>query len=125
VVLTGVIGDYGEGVRTYANGMIEKQYNQLDLIVTHGSFRLNIVGIENQLLSAFSHFPSNTSTCSGIVTATGTTPIVDGSGTGAYKGISGNFNMTVTVHQVDSWPKCNPLLSQTIVTSGSGTVTFG
>ncbi|MGD0809256.1 MAG: hypothetical protein ABSA91_06055 [Acidimicrobiales bacterium] len=65
------------------------------------------------------------STCSGIVTATGTTPIVDGSGTGAYKGISGNFNMTVTVHEVDSWPKGNALLSQTIVTSGSGTVTFG
>lgn len=128
VILTGAIGDFGEAVRTgtikRANGTIKQEYNQLNLVVTHGSFRLSIAGIENNLVSAFSHFPSNTSTCSGIVTATGTTPIVAGSGTGAYKGISGNFKMTITIHEVDSWPKCKALLSQAIFITGSGTVSL-
>ena len=122
VVLTGVIGDFGEAVRTYANGT--KEYSQLDLALTHGSFRLSIAGMESNLVSAFSHFPSNTKTCSGIVTATGTTPIVAGSGTGAYQGISGNFSMTITIHEVDSWPKCRALLAQTIYIAGVGAVSF-
>ena len=125
VVITGAIGDFGHGVRTYANGTIQKQYNQLDFVVTDGSFRISIVGLERQLVSAFNHFPSNTKTCSGIVTATGTSPIVAGSGTGDYKGISGSFNVSITVHEVDSWPKCQTLLAETIVTSGSGKVSFG
>ncbi len=125
VILTGAIGDFGEAMRTYAHGKIERNYNQLDLTITHGSFQLSIAGIENDLVSAFRHFPSNTSTCSGIVTATGTTPIVAGSGTGAYKGISGNFTTTVTIHEVDSWPKCNALLAQDVFITGSGTVSFG
>jgi hypothetical protein len=125
VVLTGAIGDFGEGVRTYANGTIEKQYNQLDLEVTRGSFRLNIAGLEQTLVDAFAHFPSNTTTCSGIVTATGSTPIVAGSGTGAYRGIGGNFTTTITVHEVDSWPRYGALLAETIVLTASGVVSFG
>jgi hypothetical protein len=124
VILTGAIGDFGKAIRTYANGKIERNYNQLDLTLTHGSFRLSIAGIENNLVRAFSHFPSNTSTCSGIVTATGTAPIVADSGTGAYKTISGNFQMTVTIHEVDSWPKCVALLAEDIFITGSGTVAF-
>ncbi len=122
VVLTGAIGDFGAGVRIDANGT--KEYSQLDLEVTHGSFRLSIAGIERDLVSAFSHFPSNTKTCSGIVTVTGTTPIVAGSGTGAYRGISGSFTTTITIHEVDSWPKCSALLAQTIVQASAGTVSF-
>jgi hypothetical protein len=124
VVLTGAIGDFGEALRTYPNGTGKREYNQLDVAVTHGSFRLGIAGIESNLVSAFKYFPSNTSTCSGIVTATGMTPIVAGSGTGAYRGISGNFTMTITIHEVDSWPKCKALLAQTIFITGSGTVSF-
>jgi hypothetical protein len=125
VVITGAIGDFGHGVRTYANGTSEKQYNQLDFVLTHGSFRVSIVGLESQLVSAFNHFPSNTKACSGVVTATGTSPIVAGSGTSDYKGISGSFSVSSTVHEVDSWPKCRALLAETVVTSGSGSVSFG
>jgi hypothetical protein len=125
VVITGAIGDFGHGVRTYANGTSEKQYNQLDFVLTHGSFRVSIVGLESQLVSAFNHFPSNTTTCSGIVTAIGTSPIIVGSGTGDYKGISGSFTVSITVHEVDSWSKCRALLAESIVTSGSGSVSFG
>jgi hypothetical protein len=125
VVLTGSIGDFGQATRTYANGVVEKEYNQLDVVLTHGSFRLSIVGVEDQLVSAFDHFPSNTRTCSGIVTASGATPIVAGSGTGSYQGIRGTLTTTITVHEVDSWPKCRALLAETIVTSGSGVVSYG
>ncbi len=48
-----------------------------------------------------------------------------GSGTGAYKGISGTFQMTITIYEVDSWPKCSALLAQDIFMTGSGTVSFG
>ena len=125
VGLTGTIGDFGEAVRTYAHGTIEHEYNQLDVVITRGSFELGIAGIESNLVRAFDHFPSNTRTCSGIVTAQGTAPIVAGSGTGAYKGFSGTFLMTITIHEVDSWPQCNALLAQDIFMSGSGTASFG
>ena len=121
VVLTGVIGDFGSAVRTSANG---KKDSQLVLALTHGSFRLSIAGIESTLVSAFSHFPSDTRTCSGIVTATGTAPVVAGSATGAYQRISGTFRMTITINEVDSWPKCRALLAQTIYIAGVGAVSF-
>jgi hypothetical protein len=129
VILTGAIGDFGQAVRTGANGPAQ-QYNRLNLAFTHGSFKLSIVGLEHNLVSAFGHFPSNTSTCSGIVTVTATTPIVASSGTGAYKGVSGNFKMTVTIAEVDSWPKCpvagpDVLLAEDIFITGAGTVSFG
>ena len=106
VILTGGIGDFGQAVRTYANGTTEQQYNQLNLSFTHGTFQLSIARLEANLVSAFGHFPASTSTCSGVVTATASTPVVAGFGTGAYKGISGGFTMTVTVAEVDASPKC-------------------
>ncbi len=130
VVLTGVIGDFGEAVRTYASGTSNKEYNQLAVSVTRGSFRLGIGGLESKLRSALSGgFPTNTSTCSGIVTATGKTPVVAGSGTGAYEGLSGNFNLTITINEVESWPKCpktdtSPFLAETIFFNGTGTVSL-
>ena len=33
--------------------------------------------------------------------------------------------LTVTIHEVDSWPKCLALLAQDIFITGSGTVAFG
>ena len=58
---------------------------------------------------------------------TGTTPIVAGSGTGAYRGISGTFTMTVTIDEIVAKSKCNPsgeFLAQAIVMTGSGTVSL-
>jgi hypothetical protein len=130
VILTGEIADFGQALRTYADGTTQ-QYNQLDLRLTQGSFKLSIARLEHNLVSAFTrHFPSNARTCSGIVTVTATTPIMAGSGTGAYQGISGTFKTTVTIAEVDSWPNCpvagpDTLLSEDIFVTGSGTVSFG
>ncbi len=125
MILTGAIGDFGEGLRTATAGTAPGEYNQLHVMLEHGAFRLAIAGIEEELVAAFAHFPSNTSTCSGSVTATGPAPIIEGSGTGAYTGLTGSFQLTVDVHEVDSWPRCVALLSEEIFISGSGRVLFG
>lgn len=52
-------------------------------------------------------------------------PVVAGSGTGSYRGISGSFALTVTIDEVDVKPVCNgtsKFLSQVILLAGSGTV---
>ena len=53
-------------------------------------------------------------------------PIVAGSGTGAYRGIAGSFEMTVTadeVHMPCSPPFSGPPSWEVIVLAGSGTIT--
>jgi hypothetical protein len=55
-------------------------------------------------------------------------PVVAGSGTGAYKGISGSFTLTITVNEVDGQSSCHNgasvLLSQALFIYGPGTVSF-
>jgi hypothetical protein len=54
-------------------------------------------------------------------------PVVAGSGTGAYRGISGSFTVTVTIDEVDVKPVCNgtgAFLAQVILIAGPGTVSF-
>ncbi len=129
VILTGAIGDFGKAVSVYPNGTADPQHDsQLNLALAHGSFRLNIAGLDKQLVAAFRHFPASTSTCSGTVTATGAVPIVPGSGDGAYRGISGALTLTVTVDEVVPRSACNAsgaFLAEAIVTTGSGTVAIG
>jgi hypothetical protein len=128
VVLTGAVGDYGDAVSLTSNGDAHGQRTDIDLNLTQGKFRINIADIDKKLVDAFTHFPSNTTTCSGLVTASGTAPIEAGSGTGAYQGISGHFDLTVNVNEVDVKDHCGPgakFLSQTVVITGPGTVTLG
>jgi hypothetical protein len=115
-------------VRTYADGTVVKRCNRLDVEVTHGSFQMNIAGLERSLVIAFSQFPTDLSTCSGIEIVTGTAPIVAGSGTGAYTGIGGRFRLKVAINEVDSYPHCprtgQGLITQSVFLTGSGAVSF-
>ena len=124
-VLTGAIADFGHGQRTKTDTDPQAEYSQMVLRLANGTFALSIATLEHDLVRGFSHFPSNSRTCSGMVTVTDATPIVSGSGSGAYEGIRGTLTTTVTVNEVDAPPNCNGLLSQTIFLSGSGTVGFG
>jgi hypothetical protein len=130
VLLTGAVGDFGEAVRSYASGTTDSEYNRLVLSLSRGSFQLGIASLESKLNAAFSgNFPSDTATCSGIVTITGSAPIVEGSGTRAYRGLSGTFTLTITINEVDSWPTCPktdtaPFLAQTVFLTGAGTVSL-
>lgn len=128
VILTGAIGDYGNAVSVSASGAVDRKHrSDLKLALTRGSFRIHVVNLDKQLVAKFAHFPPNMATCSGNVTATGASPIVAGSGTGAYKGTSGSFDLTVTIAEVDAKAHCGPssaFLKQAVVTAGLGTVTL-
>jgi hypothetical protein len=130
VVLSGVIGDYGEAVRTSTGSSSNDEDDELDVVLTRGSFRLDITRVEGKLRGAiFGAFPTNSSTCSGQVMVAGTAPIVLGSGTGAYKGLNGTFKMNITINEVEKWPSCpktdtSPFLAQTVFLSGSGSVSL-
>jgi hypothetical protein len=125
VILTGSIGDYGTAVSVGANGAVDPDHRtDLKLALRRGSFRIKISDLDKQLVAKFARFPANTVTCSGNVTATGTVPIVAGSGAGSYQKISGTFDLTVTVAEVDATTKCgpsSPFLKQVVIIAGSGT----
>jgi hypothetical protein len=128
VIVTGAIGDYGPAVTVHPNGTIDPEHtSELRLGLKHGSFRLNIASLHKKLEDVTSHWKT-TPTCSFHANATAATPVVAGSGTGSYRGISGSVNMTVTVDEVDVKPcpgGTSGFLSQLIFLAGSGTVSFG
>jgi hypothetical protein len=127
-VMSGVIGDYGPAVSIYPDGNVDPAHNsEMELRLTHGSFRLSIAALDNAFVKAGSHAPIYPKTCSDLISFTGTTPIVAGSGTGAYRGIRGSFPVTITLNEVEAKP-CRPspgaFRAQLITVAGSGTVSF-
>ena len=127
-ILTGTIGDHGKAIRTDAAGRgSARQFARLEIVTSRGSFKLEVTDLAKSLLRGFSQFPTDTSTCSGEVMVSGNSPIVTGSGTGDYRGISGTFQLTITIDEVDPWPHCSstsPHLAQIVYLRGTGSVTF-
>ena len=69
------------------------------------------------------HEPLYPATCSDYVKVTATVPVVAGSGTGAYRGIHGNFSSTLTGYEDEKTQPCGGgFLAQIIELTGSGTV---
>src|SRR5205814_853472 len=82
VIVAGAIGDYGQALSDHANGATDPEHgDQLKLVLTHGSFRLNNADMDKRIVAAFTTFPANTATCSGLVSLDGSAPIMPGSGT--------------------------------------------
>lgn len=134
VIITGKIGDLGTATSIAPDGTISADHNELNLALSHGSFRIDTAALGRAFLGAVSHtpfYPSN-NTCSGSVSATAPAPIVPGSGTGAYHGITGTFTLTISAGEVDARTTdpaspCNAtgaLLGETILTSGPGTISW-
>jgi len=127
-ILTGAVGDYGPAVAVHPDGTVDPDHaSEVELQLTHGSFRLSIAGLDTKIAAGYRHWPSIVSTCSGSITVTAAVPVVAGSGTGSYQGISGSFTVTGTIDEVDVKPVCNgtsKFLSQVILLAGSGTVSF-
>jgi hypothetical protein len=128
VVLTGAIGDYGTAVSVHPDGTIDPDHtSQLELRLSRGTFRITFGPLDRKLVTAFSTFPPNRATCSGVVRATGPAPVVASSGTDRYQGISGSFQLTATIWEVDGAQRCSPtsaFLAQTVFITGSGRVSF-
>lgn len=127
-ILTGAVGDYGPAVTVHPDGTVDPEHtSQMELRLTHGSFRLSIAGLDTKITDAFRNRPYDVSTCSDSISFVAAFPVVAGSGTGSYQGISGSFTMTVTIDEVDVKPVCNgtsKFLSQVILLAGAGTVSF-
>jgi hypothetical protein len=127
VILTGALADYGKAESVNPDGSVNPEHNsQLRLDLAHGSFRLDIAALDQAFVAVMrTQFPTNTSTCSSSVSASQAVPIVAGSGTGAYQGISGQFELTIKLDEVDATgSSCQSaaLLSQMLIASGSGRV---
>jgi hypothetical protein len=125
-IVTGAVGDYGPGVTVLPDGRVDPGHtSELQLNLTRGSFRISIVTIDKDVIQAYQHWPSNPATCSGRIRFTAQAPIVAGSGTGTYRGITGAFSLTVTIDEVDVKPVCNgtsAFLAQVILMDGTGAV---
>ena len=127
-IVSGVIGDYGPAVSIDPNGQVDPAHNsELDLRLTHGSFRLSIAALDKKFVKAAAHEPVYPKTCTDLISVTGTTPIVAGSGSGAYGGIRGSFPVILTLNEVETRP-CRPspgaFRAQLITVAGSGTISF-
>jgi hypothetical protein len=126
-IVTGAIGDYGPAVTIYPDGKADPAHSsQLELKLTRGSFRLSIAALNKAFVRAASHEPIYLRTCSDFFSVTAAAPIVTRSGTGSYRGISGSFQMTATLDEVEanSCKSASPgsFLWQVISLTGSGTV---
>ena len=127
-IVSGAIGDYGPAVTIYPNGHVDPAHNsEMELRLAHGSFRLSIAALDKAFVKATSHEPIYPKTCTDLISVTATTPIVAGSGTGAYRGIRGSFPVTITLNEVEASP-CQPspgaFHAQLITLAVSGTVSF-
>lgn len=128
-IVSGVIGDYGPAVSIYPDGKIDPEHgSEMELRLTRGSFRLGIRALDNTFVKATRHEPVYRRTCSDLISITGTTPIVAGSGTGAYRGIRGSFPLTITSNEVEATPCLangpSAFRAQLITAAGSGQISF-
>jgi hypothetical protein len=126
-IVTGTVGDYGPGVTVYPDGAVDPGHtSELELNLSHGSFRLSIAKLDSEFVRAVGRWPYDRATCSIHGTVTGRAPIVAGSGTGAYRGITGAFTLTLSLDEVYvKGPACNetsPFQAQIILMEGAGSV---
>jgi hypothetical protein len=97
----------------------------MELKLHDGTFRLSIARLE-QIFFAHVQHGYVASSSSHFVSFETPVPIVADSGTGAYRGIAGSFEITVTAdegHKPCSPPLSGPPSCEVIVLAGSGTVT--
>jgi hypothetical protein len=126
VVLTGAIGDTGHAESVRPDGTVDPDHaSDLKLTLKKGSFLISVAILDKQFVDALGAAPFNTQTCSGRVSVSATAPIVPGSGTGLYRGISGSFDLTLAVDEVVDASSCSfsgTTAAQLVLTEGEGTV---
>lgn len=119
VILTGPVGDHGTGRST-------QNRQQMLLTLSRGTFKLSTGKLDSDFVHQVTRWPYNAATCSIHGSLTDPVPIVPKSGTGAYRGISGTFTMTITLYE--DWrrkPGCNettPFQAQLITIEGTGSI---
>jgi hypothetical protein len=127
-----LIGDSGSADEVAPGSTVPVKHGaELLLKLAHGAFRLSFASISAKFTKALgTPYPGSLtatipSTCSDYVSVSGSVPIVPGSGTGAYKGLTGTFTATLTVNEIHTIP-CEPnsyLYHQLLWLNGAGKVT--
>jgi hypothetical protein len=124
VILTGAITDQG----TDCQGCdLKNGFNVLQL--SKGTFEIDVSNLGNEL-GSLPVVPVDRTTCSSDGTVAGPIPIVRGSGTGPYHGITGALYVQVSV--ADILPRANDGTCETnatpsagvMIVKGSGTVSY-
>jgi len=123
-IVSGAIGDYGPAVTVLPDGKVDPEHtSEMELELRHGTFRLYIEPIANKFRAKTSHEPVFARTCSDYFDVTASVPIVVGSGTGSYRGIAGNFSLSLMGNEDQVSPPCgNAFARQILLLTGSGTV---
>ncbi len=123
-IVSGSIGDYGPAVTVLPDGKVDPEHTSgMELELRHGTFRLYIEPIANKFRAKTSHEPVFARTCSDYFDVTASVPIVVGSGTGSYRGITGNFSLSLVGNEDQVSPPCgNGFARQILLLTGSGTV---
>jgi len=127
-IVTGAIGDYGPAVTVFPDGTVDPSHtHDLELKLTRGSFKLSITELDRKFIAVTRQEPIYPRTCSDYLTASAPMTIVPGSGTGAYRGISGWFTVTITGDEVERspCPTARAFRWQALVLRGPGTVSTG
>jgi hypothetical protein len=118
-ILTGAVGDYGTGQST-------PDRSQTLLTLSQGTFKLSTGKIDSDFVHHVTHWPFDAATCSIHGSLSDPVPVIPGSGTGSYRGISGTFTMTITLYEDwDRKPRCNettPFRAQLITIEGTGPI---
>ena len=124
-IVSGAIGDFGPAISILPSGKVDPAHSsELELRLQHGTFRLDIHGMASKLRAETAHEPVYRSTCSDYFRVTAPVPVVTGSGTGRYRGLTGTLAMSLVINEVES-PSCNGMSRQLIVLSGSGMMSKG
>lgn len=126
-ILTGGVGDYGPGVTVHPDGSVDPDHtSELELKLSRGSFRVSIAALDAAFGKAVGQWPYDKQTCSIHGAVTGTAPVVAGSGTGAYRGVTGGFTLTISLDEdYIKGPACNETTgfkAQLITMTGTGSV---
>ncbi len=126
-IVTGAVGDHGPGVTVRPDGSVDPSHtSELELKLSHGSFRLSIAKLDATFVKAVGQWPYNKQTCSIHGAVTAAAPVVAGSGTGAYRGITGGFTLTISLDEdYIKGPTCSEetaFQSQLITITGTGSV---
>jgi len=123
-IVSGAIGDYGPAVTVLPDGKVDPEHtSEMELELRHGTFRLSIAAIASKFRAETSHEPVFPRTCSDYFDVAAPVPVVVGSGTGSYRGISGNFSLSLTGNEDQVSPPCSSgFARQILLLTGSGRV---
>jgi hypothetical protein len=129
ILFTGAIGDYGTSTSQDKNGKADSNGNYEAVTLQQGTFMIDATKLDAKANKTKPVM--NASTCSFSLTASGPASIIAGSGTGAYKGLTGK--LVITINFAGYGPvksgKCEsqtgePTSSYSAIT-GAGIITYG